>query len=371
MRRQLPDGHPGEVHWPTSPDELQLTTTAWALAPRSVGGSGMTRGALRWALQRGRCQRIHHGVILTRPGPVDWITRAAAALLFYGEAAALNGPSAGVLHGLVAAPSGLWPVDHLGGPPIHVRVPAQHRPAKQPGVILRHSDVGRLVETWPRRTAYDTTVIDLIDRLDRGRSDEMTSLLASALRSRRTTPGRLLAELEGRQRFARRAVVRDILTDLAGGAESTLEVRFVRDVLRRHGLPCGVGQWPASVLPSPATVPGDSTGPDAGARIGPGPGPAQPDRRRFDRSLPQYRVLFELDGELYHYGARRAVDRHKSSAAARAGWLLLRYGWEECTGGACRAAVEIGDELARRGWTGRLTMCGPRCEVRWRAATSA
>ncbi len=353
-------GHPDHVHWPTSPDELQLTTTAWALTSRADGGSGLTRAAMRWALQRGRWQRMHHGVILTRPGPVDWITRAAAALLFYGEAAALDGPSAGVLHGLVAAPSGLWPVDHLGGPPIHVRVPAQNRPARQPGVVLRRSDVGRIVETWPRRTAYDTTVIDLIaliDRPDRGRSDEMTSLLASALRSRRTTPGRLLAELEGRQRFARRAVVRDILTDLAGGAESTLEVRFVRDVLRRHGLPCGVGQWPASVLPSPPT--------------GLGPGTSQADRRRFDRSIPRYRVLFELDGELYHYGARRAVDRHKSSAAARAGWLLLRYGWDECTGGACLAAAEIGDELARRGWTGQLTMCGPRCELRWRTETSA
>ncbi|MFZ2515452.1 MAG: hypothetical protein WAW82_07295 [Candidatus Lutibacillus vidarii] len=87
------------------------------------------------------------------------------------------------------------------------------------------------------------------------------------------------------------------------------------------------------------------------------------DRRRFDRALPGYRVLFELDGALYHQGARRVADRRKAILASRHDWLLLRYGWTETVDEPCRSAAEILEVLQERGWRGAARGCGPGCAV--------
>ena len=72
-----------------------------------------------------------------------------------------------------------------------------------------------------RRAAYETTVVDL---LADGSPDAMTALLATALRGRKTTVGRLRAEAEGRQRLRNRRLVRDLLTEASTGSRARWSV---------------------------------------------------------------------------------------------------------------------------------------------------
>ncbi len=77
---------------------------------------------------------------------------------------------------------------------------------------------------------------------------------------------------------------------MADGAESAMEVRYVRDVERAHGLPRG-----------------DATGPYA----------RRPRAERHDVGYVEQRVLVELDGELGHEGrAARIRDGRRDRRGA-------------------------------------------------------
>jgi len=95
------------------------------------------------------------------------------------------------------------------------------------------------------------------------------------------------------------------------------------------------------------------------------------DQRRFDRAFPSYRVVVELDGALYHHGAALVADRHKSNTVARHGWLLLRFGWLDCTSDVCASAAEVAVALESRGWRGPLRPCGPTCTAERRRPTAS
>ena len=85
------------------------------------------------------------------------------------------------------------------------------------------------------------TVLDCAD-LGSTSTEEAIDLIARACSQRLTTPRAIGAALAGRARHRRRDELADVLTDVRAGAESVLEVRFLRGVLRPHGLPVGVGQ---------------------------------------------------------------------------------------------------------------------------------
>ncbi len=339
------------MQFPDSPRDLGLVTTAEALRPRERDGLGLTHRALRWQVDSGRWQRLHSGVYLRSSGAVDWPTRAAAALLAYGEAAALCERSAGVVHGLINDP----------GEVIHVLVPRAARPHQHAGTSLHRSDRRRIVTAWPARTAYETTVLDLATS---PRADDLAGLLATALRGRRTTEARLALALKGFRTHPQRRLLTDLLGASEAGSVGALEVRFVRDVLRRHGLPEGVGQFPAAALGHRmAHVGSDGTTGGDGQIQRREPVLPSTDRRRFDRAIPELRMLIELDGTLYPQGARRAADRRKANLASRHDWLLLRYGWIETIDEACRSAAEILEIARERGWGGEAHGCQPGCHV--------
>jgi len=377
------------VDLPVHPDDLGLTTRRLALSS-SPQGLGLSARAVEWRLSTGDWQALHRGVYLTRPGPVDWLTRACAALLAYGPQAALSGRSAAVVHDLVPMPNALWsPTSWLSPEPwqtpppaIQVVVPQGSRPSQLRGTILRRARSAHVVARWPRRTTYEATVIDLAAT---GSADDLAALIGRALRGRRTSQALLRAELDSRRAHPRRELVAGLLWESSAGTEWPLEVRFVRDVLRRHGLPTGVAQLrvdrlgtpmqPALGTASPARHPGiappivlassDSPPPTSyrPAARAPSAVTVAEDRRRFDRALPDVRVIFELDGELFHAGARRRADRGKANLAARHEWLLLRYGWGETADNPCQTAAEVAQILTERGWPGRPRRCSPTCPV--------
>ena len=67
--------------------------------------------------------------------------------------------------------------------------------------------------------------------------------------ARRTTAARLLRGLRQRSRHPRRRLLRDLLGDVVQGAESPIELRYLNDVERPHGLPKGDRQQSRLGLP--------------------------------------------------------------------------------------------------------------------------
>jgi hypothetical protein len=74
-------------------------------------------------------------------------------------------------------------------------------------------------------------------------------LITTAVQRRMTTARRLRRELDGRARQRHRALLLDLLFDVGVGAESPIELRYLRDVERPHGLPKGTRQQSRSGLP--------------------------------------------------------------------------------------------------------------------------
>jgi hypothetical protein len=168
--------------------------------------------------------------------------------------------------------------------------------------------------------------------------DQAVSVIADACQSRRTTPARLFALLDTMpQNLRLRRLLRDILSDVASGAYSSLEVHYLRDVERPHGLPTGTRQ----------------------RRILVG-------RRPYFRDVEYIRfgVVAELDGRLGHEDFLcRADDMDRDTDAARTDAHTARIGYLQVMSTRCVTARRVADLLRRGGWRGRPRRCGRACDV--------
>ncbi len=73
--------------------------------------------------------------------------------------------------------------------------------------------------------------------------DETFALLGRAFQRRRTAEEALRGRLSLRSRHPKRELLELVLGDVSAGAESAMEIRYVRDVERAHGLPASVRQF--------------------------------------------------------------------------------------------------------------------------------
>lgn len=156
----------------------------------------------------------------------------------------------------------------------------------------------------------------------------------SAGRSNGGSPARARysPRLAERSRHRHRAALELVLSDVASGAESALEIRYLNDVERAHGLPAGRRQEPA-----------DRTGAAA--------------LRLRDVAYPDQRVVVELDGRLGHeQPADRLRDGRRDRDSAVDGWLTLRAFWADVTPSPCALATDVAAVL-RGGWLGRPHRC--------------
>jgi hypothetical protein len=215
--------------------------------------AGITYRAVRHRLDTGRWTRLRHGVYLTVPGREGWWWQATSALLSVGSGAAWAFGTAGFAHGLVrTAPT---TVELVVDAAIHVR----------PGLGIRvhrsrYADQRVDELHWPWRTRFEETVLDLAER---GSTDEVLVLLGRAFFRGQTTEATLRSLLENRARHLWRRLLTDVLADVADGARSAMEVRFLQDVERAHGLPRGRRQAPSvgadcGCTTSPTTSSGSS-----------------------------------------------------------------------------------------------------------------
>jgi hypothetical protein len=259
-------------------------------------GHGLSRHSISRLLESGAWRRLAQGLFLTVPLQPSWESLAWAGVLLGGQFARLGPESSGFLHQLLPeAPD-----------PLDVLVPRKRRVeidgpwpfiCETPGVRPARS-----VQDPPRLTV-ESTVLDLADVRDPG---EVIQLITTAVQRRLTTVRKLRRELDGRARHRHRALLRDLLFDVGVGAESPIELRYLRDVERPHGLPKGTRQQSRSGLPYLTDV-----------------------------DYEEYRVIVELDGRVGHEGVGRFRDMDRDNRHALVDALTLRYGSYDLTARPC------------------------------------
>lgn len=273
----------------------------------------------------GRWQRVHRGVLYLYSGPLPWRSRALAAVLHAGDGAALSHRAAGHLLGFVAQQPET----------LDVSIPAHRRVRPTPGVRVH---LRRTMPPWrgflPAVVAEETAV----DLVETARStDDAVAVLCAAVHIG-TPVAAIAAAAERRARLRRRALLDELLADVAAGVESPLERRYHHDVERRHGLPrarlqrteVAGGQW-----------------------------------IRADCIYEGFGVRVELDGRLGHPDGRTDADTWRDNAVLlEHGDRTLRYRWRHVAATPCLTAAQVATALRAGGWPGELRPCGPGCRAR-------
>lgn len=298
------------------------------LSRRQVLDAGGNDVDIERMIRRREWARIHDGVYVDHTGPPSWGQRAWAAVLLHAPAA-LAGGSALIAHGLAAETSG-------SGDPIELVVDRSRRvddPARVHTRQLTDFDAVALLHLSPPRVRVEHAVLSVAAGAHT--EDRAVAVLGDAVQQRRTTAGRLLEALRLRPRLHHRALLVTVLSDVASGAFSALERRYLRDVERPHALPRGRRQARA-----------------VGARI------AYRDVL-YDEQL----TVVELDGRLGH---ERSLDRwadlDRDIATLVEQTVTVRASWSQVLE-PCRLAIGIAEILTARGWAGGVRRCGPDCAV--------
>jgi hypothetical protein len=287
-----------------------------------VVAHGLSRDVLGRLSRSGEWRRLGRGVFMTRPGPPPWEALAWAGVLVGGDRARLGPEASGHLIGLVAAPP--EPVDVLVPLGRSVRVQGPWRFSQErPGVRS-----ARVTGSPPRLLAAET-VLDLTSACTEG---QLVDLVVRATAQRLVTTAGLAAALGHRSRHRHRRLLQTLLVDVGEGLESPLELHYLRDVERAHGLPKGSRQRYRGGL-----------------------------RHRTDVGYDDFGLLVELDGRLGHDGAGRFRDMRRDNEFALRALTTLRYGWPDVVDRPCDVALQVATVLTSRGWTGPFGRCR-RCE---------
>jgi very-short-patch-repair endonuclease len=283
-----------------------------------VIGHGLSLRAAERLLRDGSWQRLHRGVFLTSEIPPSWPALAWAGVLIGGDHARLGGSSSGYLHGLVPQP------------PENVTILIPHAlrlVSTSPWDFVRErsgSHDTRSVGGPPRLTVEDT----VLDLCAHGAASDVVGWVTAAVQRRLTTPRRLSTALGQRPRQRHRDLILGLIADVDDGAESPLEVQYLRKVERPHGLPVGTRQQSIRGL--------------IGVR---------------DVLYRKYGVIVELDGRIGHGELGRFRDMWRDNASSIEDWITLRYGHTNLVRDPCAVAEQVGQALNRRGWPGLATRC--------------
>ena len=315
--------------------EALLDLQCGVLSRRQVIDAGGDDNDIERMIRRREWARVFDGVYVNHTGALWPAQKEWAAVLLHWPAA-LAGASA-----LRAA--GLRVDGTRAG--VEIAVAAHRHPTDPPGVrtrrIVGFDDVA-LMNLSPPRVRIEHAALTVASE---ARSDDAAvAVLADACQRRRTAAWRLVEALQARPRLARRGLLLEILEDVASGAYSALERRYLAGVERPHGLPTARRQ----------------------RRVRPGRSVAYRD--------VEYRGLatvVELDGRLGHERAGdRWADLQRDIDAAVAGDLTVRVGWGQVLE-PCRLADSVSRLLTSRGWQDEPRPCGTDCDVRLAGGSSA
>lgn len=287
-------------------------------------GLDLSRHTLARLVDQDRWRRLGPGLFVVHNSTVEWQSLAWAGVLLGGSGSRIAGTAAAHAHGLVdEAPD---PVTVLVPHGAHVRSRAHWSFVQErPGARSSRSTGS------PPRTLLPDTLLDLCE----GASPRaVEDLVTRAVQRRLTTPQHLHRALVRRTRHSRRSFLAALLHEVAEGAESPLELRYLRAVERAHGLPPGLRQGPSR------------------------------DRSAWrDVLYEPYGLVVELDGRRGHEGVGAFRDMRRDNAALLQRLATLRYGHGDVWGRPCAVAREVATVLRSGGWTGFPTACR-RCSTR-------
>ena len=295
---------------------LRLATAqAGVVTAEQAQALGFHRQAVRRVAAEGRWQRLLPGTYFTHDTEPPWLALAWAGVLRGGDEAVVCLDAAAHLIGFGPAPDVIDVLQPLA---------SRHRGA-DPWRFHRAPVMPRSKGS-PSRTLPARTVLDLCRR----EPERMVHWVTEAVGGRYTTIPRLRTEFATFERFPQRRSMELLLADVGAGAHSPLEVVYLRDVERAHGLPVGHRQ------------------------TGRGPGFVDV---YYDEGL-----IVELDGRRGHESGGRFRDMTRDNANMRRGTPTLRYGWAQCTEEPCLVAVEVSELLAGLGSTTLSHRCR-RCRA--------
>ncbi|MGV0743434.1 type IV toxin-antitoxin system AbiEi family antitoxin domain-containing protein [Mycolicibacterium sp. XJ870] len=290
------------------------------ISRRQAMDLGMQQHDLRRMIRRNAWARVHDGVYVDHTGPLTWLQRAWAAVLY-------------------AAPAALCFESALRdeGSPIHVAVCRRRAMLVEPaGVSIHHLAYleGRVLwNVGPPRMRYDEAALDVACRA----TNELDAIavLADACQSRRTTAGHLLRALDARKRVRGRRWLRAVLVDIADGTCSVLEHGYLNRVERPHGLPRATRQQRSTTSVGVCYRDTEYGG----------------------------RLVVELDGRMFHDSAtKRDADFERDLDAAVDGRSTVRLSYRQVFDRPCRTAAKVAHVLWRHGIAVNGRMCGPGCE---------
>jgi Transcriptional regulator, AbiEi antitoxin len=293
---------------------------------------GVSQTAVLRRAKSGTWQRLHRGTYATFTGVPPRQARLWAALLRAGPGAVLSHQTAAEVHELIDKPAAK----------IHITVPASHDPARRGpirGVVIHRSRnvASEPLPPWQLpRTPIADTVLDLIESATT--TDDAFAWLAQAIGRDLVYPAMLLEALSARKRMRHRPWLLEALNDVADGVMSPLELRYVRDVERAHGLPPARRQTRREL--------------DSGVRY-------------LDNFYEAFRLCVEIDGRLTHPPEQKWRDADRDSDNLfRDDVQTIRLGLRHVTSGRCVQAAKLARLFIRRGWDGAgLRTCGPDCAV--------
>ncbi|KRF19768.1 hypothetical protein ASG90_20270 [Nocardioides sp. Soil797] len=300
---------------------------------RQIHEHGGTDSELRRFLRRNELQSIHPGVYVNHTGSLTWHQRAWAAVLYAWPAALTHQSALRAANGPGSPHSTRTSADHGDGP-IHVAIAQSRKVRVQDGVVLHRMRGLSARVQWnrsPPRVRIEEAVLDLA--AEATSEVDAVAVLAGAVSSRQTTAPRLLEALRRRKKIQRRSFLTAVLADVDHGTCSVLEHGYLTRIERPHGLPTAVRQ---AVDLSRGTL-------------------------YRDALYEEYDQIVELDGRIFHSGARhRDRDLDRDLDAAVDGLDGVRLGWGQVFGDPCATAKKVGLVLQARGWTGQVQPC-PNC----------
>lgn len=275
-------------------------------------------------------ERPHHlldrsvsGGHLVRVLPRTYVGAGEMTDLALARAVARYADGRGALSHLTAL--WLWDLVDAPGRPMHLTV----RPTSglRPTPVLRvHRAYAPPIDDAARRLRRGLPVVGLERALVASwpllASEQARAVVLRAVRDRRTTADRLMAELAVTPRLAQRAALAAMLDLLAAGCQSELELFGLRYVFSGPAFAGIRAQYPVRLGTHTAYL---------------------------DLAVDDVRVGVELDGAAYHDGAAaREHDRRRDVALAAAGWMVLRFGYRRVVDDPDGVRREVSAVLAVR-----------------------
>lgn len=286
--------------------------------------AGWSEAQIRKSLRNRRWQTVHPGVYATHTGPIGYDDHLLAALLYAGPEAAWS-------HYTAAEQLGLLKRDDRR--PVYLTIPWRRRVRPRPNLVVvrdRHWE-DRLAAVVPPRSRPEHAILEIAGIC---RSlDDAAAVVAEACQSGRVNAARILRALADWPRLRHGAALGSILADVAAGSHSLLELRYLRDVERAHGLPSGLRQRAV-------------------------------DSEFTDVAYVPFGFVVELDGRFHFAPRQRWRDLERDNRAALRSEATLRYGWLDVTSRPCAAAVQVLQMMRRKDPHLTARPCGPTCPVR-------